>query len=205
MDDATLPLSAEERKPQPRKVCSVEGCGKAFWARGYCGTHYQKFRTSAHFTLAWNVGTPAERFHRSYQIDPETGCWNWTEYCHPKGYGIFPMPPRNRQIKAHRFSYELHVGPIPAGLHACHRCDNRRCCNPDHIFLGTARDNARDMVEKGRQAVHTRKMTWAKVTQFRVLFARGKHSCSLLSGIYGIDAEQGRKILKGEAWLRPPG
>ena len=97
--------------------------------------------------------------------DPD-GCWLWTAACFTDGYGVFQVNGRAR--RAHRFAWELTVGPIPDSLFACHRCDTRKCCRPDHLWLGTQADNMRDRDTKGRVASgdrhgsHTRPDRWAR-------------------------------------------
>lgn len=77
------------------------------------------------------------------------GCWEWTGGTNGKqGYGQFRV--RGKRVQVHRASYEAFIGPIPNGLFACHRCDNKLCFNPSHLFLGTPRDNAWDASVKGR-------------------------------------------------------
>lgn len=80
-------------------------------------------------------------------------CWLWQGRCNNMGYGLVRRG--TETILAHRLAYELTVGPIPPGLRCLHRCDVPLCCNPDHLWIGTMRDNTRDMYAKQRDGKHT--------------------------------------------------
>lgn len=87
------------------------------------------------------------RFESKYIPEPNSGCWLWTGNCYPNGYGQISI--NYKSCLAHRYSWTVKYGAIPDGLWVLHRCDVKKCVNPDHLFLGTNSDNQKDAIAKG--------------------------------------------------------
>jgi hypothetical protein len=133
--------------------------------------------------------------HQNYQkLGPEE-CWPWLGCLCELGYGVI-RDGKNRKIKAHRVAYEDQIGPIPSGLNVLHHCDNRRCCNGAHLFIGTQQDNIRDMVAKGRQVTwvtHPQaKFNAEQVRQIRIDLRPVRE----IARYYGVHHESIRRIKK---------
>jgi hypothetical protein len=89
-----------------------------------------------------------ERLKSKLKVNKETGCWEFTGYVMPDGYAR--MMVNGKRWLVHRLSWTLHNEVIHDDMYVCHHCDNPKCANPEHLFVGTPRDNAMDMVNKGR-------------------------------------------------------
>lgn len=131
-------------------VCTIDGCSLPQLQRDWCAKHYMRWYRHGD---PLHTGTPTrgmslvERFWA--KVDQSGGaeaCWPWMGGRHKFGYGNV-----EHDVRAHRLAWELANGPIPAGLHVLHRCDNPPCCNARHLFIGTDADNVADMRAKGRQ------------------------------------------------------
>ena len=116
-----------------------------------------------------NIKTLEQRFWD--KVNKTDTCWLWTGYKGDRGYGNFTI---NKKCKlSHRVSYELHYGPIPDKMIVCHKCDHPPCVRPDHLFLGTPKDNSVDMVNKGRHTDNTgEKHPNHKLTEDNILFIK---------------------------------
>lgn len=138
-------------------------------------------------------------------------CWLWTAFVTPKGYGCTRSGGRN--APAHRVAYELAHGPIPDGLYVCHRCDVRACCNPAHLFLGTAKDNTQDMLRKGRQGAKTKpdfavrgtahplaKLDEDAVRSIRARAAEDNATQTGLAALYGVHHSVIGAVIRRESW-----
>lgn len=136
------------------------------------------------------------------KVDKSGDCWNWIGGIGSYGYGHF-CPGNNKPINAHRFSYELTHGPIAnPKLLVCHKCDNRRCVRPSHLFLGSHKDNSQDAVKKGRTAKGERQgsavLTTDTVSQIRKLI--GTMSQKRIAEIFGICQAQVSRINTKRHW-----
>tara|TARA_R110000868_G_scaffold228311_3_gene481337 strand:- start:136 stop:744 length:609 start_codon:yes stop_codon:yes gene_type:complete len=133
-------------------VC--ETCDKSFrWRRCSC----RKDPTFCSFEC-----TKYKNFKKSQKIDlikesldkcviKKDGCWGWSGVIDKDGYGRMSYSSKLGSRRAHVASYLVYKGPVPNGILVCHSCDVRACTNPDHLWLGTEKQNTADMIEKGRR------------------------------------------------------
>jgi hypothetical protein len=181
------------------RVCQY--CGRAFLATRQQPGKY----CSRSCARRGRTTTRAEHFwSRVARTDDLFSCWEWQGPLSHSGYGQMNMGRRGSRMPAHRFSWELHYGPIPECLFCCHHCDNPICVRPDHLFLGTLQENLADMRAKGREARGLghgmTKLTEAQVREIRRRYAEGGISMRALGAEFGICAPQVCEIVNRKKW-----
>lgn len=144
----------------------------------------------------------AESLRGRTTVNVVTGCWEWRGTKDKNGYGKVILGGKPK--RTHRLMWQLTVGPIVNGLWVLHRCDNPRCCNPDHLFLGTHADNQADCKAKGRsrQGVNNGR---AKLTPDLAAVIRQRHvpkrvTRKQLAIEFGVSESTVKKVLRGERW-----
>lgn len=150
----------------------------------------------------------ADRFWEKVEKS-ENGCWSWTASKDGRGYGKFTLRVNGKMVWriAPRVAWELTNGPIPEGFWTLHRCDNPTCVNPDHLFLGTIKDNAADMVSKGRSCRGERqgnhKLTDAEVLDILNRVSNHENQ-SDIARQFGISNSVITHIKRGKTWAHLP-
>lgn len=203
----------EDSETKICKQCGIEKSLSAFskYSPPYSGTYprciacYNANAKLRQLGLLPKRGTIEERFWAKVSKSDGDGCWEWLGGLTGGGYGIF-----GRQGMSHRFSWELHNGPIPENMQVCHHCDNRKCVRPDHLFLGTPKDNMQDCKAKGRLAdPNTRargeqagsaKLTDATVRIIRERYKTGTVTLAQLAEEYGVSSSAIHLALIRHTW-----
>ena len=146
-----------------------------------------------------------ERFWSKVFKRGKKDCWEWKAFINPGGYGTFKVG--KRMIHAHRVSWMLSFGDIPNQLWVLHKCDNRSCVNPSHLFLGTNDDNMKDMVLKKRstkgkafvygETHHLAILSQKDVKDIKRLYATGRYTYFDLAKKFGVVFQHIGSIIKG--------
>lgn len=193
-------MTPEGRVPMRSKVTihrNCEVCNKPFTTKPHLVRIGKGRFCSKSCAVKAQYGSFEDRLWA--RIHKTSTCWIWVGGKNDGGYGIVRV--NGRDERAHRYMYEWANGPIPPDLYVCHRCDNRACVNPDHLFLGTHEDNMKDMRAKGREA-RERKLPQTKLLDSDVLeikrrYAAGGISQTELAYEYGVSVTLICAVVRG--------
>jgi hypothetical protein len=186
--------------------CECKKCGHKWKSRTKSPLHCPNVKCQCFY---WKDGIPRKSGRKlnsvtTFQrlIDKSGDCWVWKGSVNHANYGMYKFNGKFRL--AHRLSYEIHIGSIPSGMLVCHKCDNPSCVNPDHLFLGTQKDNINDCVAKGRNAIGNKNWN-TKLDEEKVLMIRGSDFSKLgskaeMARSLGISQTALNYVLSGRNW-----
>lgn len=196
----------------PQRICPI--CQRSFYPLRQQIKNNTGYYCSPSCWYISNTKPLSERFWSKVRKEEGAACWLWigARFKGPREYGLLGNEQKEPRL-AHRISWELNRGPIPTGMQVLHTCDNPPCVRPDHLFLGTQKDNMQDMISKGRNAPqrdptrHARgeqhgraKLTEDIIREIRTRYEAGGISQSALAKEYDLGQSHISRILLRQVW-----
>lgn len=170
--------------------------GSVYWrCRCDCGELVVRRANTLRDGKFFTCGKSSCRFWEKVHVPSGEGCWEWLGAVKDTGYGVLRIPGQRKNALAHVFSWELHKGDAK-GLWVLHRCDNRRCVRPDHLFLGTHADNMKDMAEKGRSKSPRPQLAKDERVSLLAELSEGQLTYGMLSEKYGVSTRTITRIAR---------
>ena len=190
------------------KICSIDGCNVIAHARGWCHKHYKRWQTheDATFCKVLRYDKPSfevlmDNFKNNLSF--ENKCWEWHGRLTRAGYGhVFY---KGSTKTAHRISYKYFKGEIPKKMNVCHICDNKKCFNPNHLWLGTTQENIQDaydiglIIGKRGSKNPMSKLKEYQIIEIRKLIKEGKANTEIAK-IYGVIHQTISLIKHNKIW-----
>ena len=148
-----------------------------------------------------------KRFRSKFVAGKDDECWNWNGTLDIGGYGKLSVSvPKHTTLMAHRVSYTLYVGNIADGMIVMHKCDNPQCVNPNHLTMGTQKENVTDCGNKNRRSPQDKNnnnraiLNEQDVIEIKKLYETGEYSCAYLGKMYGVAPSTVKYALVGKSW-----
>ena len=193
------------RNPLNRRAVTAvcEQCSQPFTHR----TAWVKRKYCSRACMGKSYRISIEDNYNENVIRHPTGCWGWRLKPNVNGY-VQVRSSEGKKMYGHRYSWEVHRGPIPEEMCVLHSCDNPTCTNPDHLFLGTMNDNTKDMLSKDRESRGERhpgaRLTEAKVILMRQMYSSGKYTMERLGYLFKVSEGTVYSAVRRQSWKHVP-